>query len=131
MTTNATAASISSVSPVKNHTHQTPTPPTSAKPQPSMTATVPTPGPPFQTSKLTRQPLVASPLETQRVNVLLDLNRVLLQEVVSLQNAGKAGIPTHSREPKVDPKAEGGSTAMTPTPKAQPGRIVASKEYIE
>lgn len=94
-----------------------------------MAATAPTPDS-SQTSKSTTQPLAASPLESQRVNALLDLNRVLLQEVVTLQNAGKAGISAQPQGSEADPKSEGDSTG-TPTSKAQPGRVVASKEYIE
>ncbi|KAL8743985.1 MAG: hypothetical protein Q9190_003723 [Brigantiaea leucoxantha] len=64
---------------------------------------------------------VALPLESQRVTALLDLNRVLLQEVVLLQNAGRAGTPAQPQPQQQQQQQPSPPTTVhseTPTPKS-------------
>lgn len=49
--------------------------------------------------------------EKARVTVLLDINSALLAEVVNLQGAGKAGVPTS--QPQQSPTTEGPSASPT------------------
>ncbi|MCJ1287918.1 hypothetical protein MMC26_007270 [Xylographa opegraphella] len=83
-------------------------------------------------SSMSQKPILQPPLspasaqrETQRVTILLDINRILLQEIVQLQAAGRAGpppqLPTAPQKPgqasptgtegDVEPKEDGGATA--------------------
>lgn len=74
-----------------------------------------------------------SPLESQRVSALLDLNRILLQEVIALQTSGKAGTPAQAPSPpQADAKTDGDATVAATAHKAPPaGKMSFSKEYIE
>lgn len=68
--------------------------------------------------------------ETQRVTALLEINRALLQEVVLLQNAGKAGVPPQPPPSTVttgqNTDIKDASTQSQPQAAKQPCR-----EYIE
>ena len=126
MTMTAATASLSPPASSPNYSQKALTPPTSEF-KPLLTTAAATAGSELAeaSSQTNPQPVGPSPLESQRVTALLNLNRVLLQEVVNLQGAGRAGIPA-----ELDPKPDG--EASTAGPKGQPAaRVVASKEYIE
>ena len=79
-----------------------------------------------------------SPLESQRVTALLDLNRVLLREVIALQISGRAGNPGQAPSPpqpeaKTDGDGSAGGAGAAAAPPRQPmsGKMSFSKEYIE
>ena len=76
-------------------------------------------------------PAVPSPLETQRVTLLLEINRVLLLEVMDLQSTGKINIPGQpqpsppSQSPSDTAPKPDNTTSTTPdgaaaVPKPQP-----------
>ncbi|KAL8702712.1 MAG: hypothetical protein Q9201_004112 [Fulgogasparrea decipioides] len=103
-----------------------PTPPTtSQQSQQPMTTTAtnpvsqptPTPSiPPTEPAKTTPSSTGSPSLESQRVSALLDLNRVLLQEVVALQNAKSKATPTsqpQQRSHKTSPSPAADANATT------------------
>lgn len=79
-----------------------------------------------------------SALESQRVTALLDLNRVLLQEVIALQTSGRAGPSAQAPSPpqpeaKTDGDGGAGGAGAAAAPQRPPmsGKMSFSKEYIE
>ncbi|MCJ1432323.1 hypothetical protein MMC27_001679 [Xylographa pallens] len=100
---------------------------------------------------MSQKPILQPPLspasaqrETQRVTILLDINRILLQEIVELQAAGRAGppppLPTAPQKPgqasptgtegEVESKDVGGATAGGDGA-ANAKAWVQSQEYIQ
>lgn len=146
MATAAPSAPVSTFSP--HHSSQPiSTPPlTSSQPQP----TIKSASPGLETSRPSGHPFVPPSLEAQRVTALLELNSVLLQEVVNLQNTGKADLSTQSQQPspsheqgsgtpvsgqrtqQPSPPEEKGSTTPAASQRGQPsGKVAAPKDYIE
>ncbi len=135
-------APVSTFSPPPQHPSQHPsTPPsTSAQPQQHMASL----GSAFELSKPSSTP-VPSSIEAQRVTILLELNSILLQEVVNLQNAGKAELPQPQQQsppheqdtgtPIPGQKATTPDEKMTTTPgasqKLQGSGKQPAKEFIE
>ena len=70
-------------------------------------------------------------LESQRVTALLDLNRLLLQEVIALQNSGKASAPAQAPSPPHADAKTDGDAAAAGQKAPPPGKMSFSKEYIE
>ena len=145
----STAASSAPVSTFSPHDPSQPpsTPPSSAsQPQPTITSGSPA----SESSKPSGHSSIPPSLEAQRVTALLELNSVLLQEVVNLQNAGKAEISPQSQQPsppheqgpgtpassqrtqQPSPPEDKGSTTPAPNQRVQPlGKVAAPKDYIE
>lgn len=66
------------------------------------------------------------------MSALLDLNRLLLQEVIALQTSGKSGTPVQAPSPPQSDAKTDGDAAAAMAPKAPPaGKMSFSKEYIE
>lgn len=145
MSTAASSTPVSTFSP--HHPSQpTSTPPsTASQPQPTMKSA----SPGLEASKPSGQSVPPS-LEAQRVTALLELNSVLLQEVVNLQNAGKADVSTQPQQPsppheqgsgtlasgqrtqQPSPPEDKGSTTPAASQRGQPsGKVTAPKDYIE
>ena len=61
-------------------------------------------------------PGAGSPQEKARVSTLLEINSLLLQEVVNLQNAGKAGTPAQQGQESTDQSDANKSPAQKPSP---------------
>jgi hypothetical protein len=109
-----------------------PTPPSSADARRSMTPTTATAEPTTSPQAPPSKPMMPvpspSPLESQRVSALLELNRVLLQEVIALQTSGKAGTPAPAPSPpQSGTKTDGDAAQKVPLA----GKVNFSKEYIE
>ncbi|KAL8737622.1 MAG: hypothetical protein Q9181_001495 [Wetmoreana brouardii] len=116
-----------------------PTPPTtSQQSQQSMTATAANPVsqptltssiPPTEPAKNTSSSTTSPSLESQRVSALLDLNRVLLQEVVALQNAKSKATPSQPQQPsqKTSPSPAADANATT-APQSTPDAAPSNKQ---
>ncbi len=79
-----------------------------------------------------------SPFETQRVTLLLEINRVLLFQVMDLQSTGKINIPGHPSPPSQPPDVAKPDTpnAITEKPQQTAQQAAAqtkavNKEYLE
>lgn len=80
-------------------------------------------------------PAVAE-IETQRVGALLEINRLLIQEIIQLQAAGRTGPPS-----KAGPDQQGQSSAVLENASTEAGtdgssaggdkKQVPSREYME
>lgn len=147
MSTTATSAPVSTFSPPHHQPHPTPSPALiSSHGPPQMTSLSSA----FDSSKPSLQTPTTSALEAQRVTFLLELNIVLLQEVLSLQNAGKTDVPATPQQPSSPPEQgsmtpASGQRAQQPSPPEdrgsatpaanqrtqQPGKVPVTKDYIE
>lgn len=90
-----------------------------AQPQQAQGQTQPQQGQPTPgqgTPQMTPQSGPAAAREKARVSVLLDINSMLLQEVVNLQAAGKAGAPPQQQQPQ-----QPGSQESNPSPGSDQG----------
>lgn len=156
-----TSTAAAAVTTPRHPMQKPPTPPSSSDTRRSVTPTTasaePTPPPARSSSSSSSshpsKPMNASPasspLESQRVTALLDLNRILLQEVIALQTSGRASNPAQAPSPpQPEVKADGDSAATAAAAAAaaaatvavavakphrapSTGRISFSKEYIE
>jgi hypothetical protein len=71
--------------------------------------------------------------ERARVTVLLDINTILLQEVVSLQGKGMAGVaPSQGQQsPNSPTSTDPSALSNSPVDAAKPGGKQASQEYAD
>lgn len=124
--------------------------PTSVPNPQAMMSSSPQPGQGQQKAPLNTppapKPILQPPLspeaakqETQRVGVLLDINRSLLQEIVLLQQAGRAGPPPKpgsessqagQASPTTESNAEGKDMANGEG-EGEKKKQISSREYIE
>lgn len=142
----ASSAPVSTFSP-HDLSQPTSTPPlTASQPQPTMMSASPA----LEGSKPAGHSFAPPSLEAQRVTALLELNSFLLQEVVNLQNAGKADVSTQSQQPSPPheqgsgtpasgqrtqqpspPEEKGSSTSAANQRGQSSGKLAAPKDFIE
>lgn len=146
MSTAASSVPVSTFSPHDPSQPMSTPPSTASQPQPTMKSASPA----LEASKPSGHSPVPPSLEAQRVTALLELNSVLLQEVVNLQNAGKADMSAHSQQPsppheqglvtpasgqrtqQPSPPEEKGSTTPAANQRGQQsGKPPPPKDYIE